>query len=72
MSGGNSTYAPKTRIERWLDARLLLPRLVSLGSADHPPGEADWVLHTSVFPFSPTILKFFRLPAISCAGNRMG
>ncbi len=28
MSGGRSTYTPKTGIERWLDARLPLPRLV--------------------------------------------
>ena len=28
MSGGHSTYKPKTGIERWFDARLPLPRLV--------------------------------------------
>ena len=28
MSGGHSTYVPKTRIGRWFDARLPLPRLV--------------------------------------------
>ena len=28
MSGGRSTYVPKTKIERWFDARLPLPRLV--------------------------------------------
>ena len=28
MSGGHSTYTPKTGIEQWIDARLPLPRLV--------------------------------------------
>ncbi|TIR32369.1 MAG: cytochrome b [Mesorhizobium sp.] len=28
MSGGHSTYTPKTRIGRWFDARLPLPRMV--------------------------------------------
>jgi ubiquinol-cytochrome c reductase cytochrome b subunit len=28
MSGGHSTYSPKTGIERWIDARLPLPRLL--------------------------------------------
>src|SRR5690606_23129597 len=28
MSGGHSTYTPKTGIERWIDARLPLPRLM--------------------------------------------
>jgi ubiquinol-cytochrome c reductase cytochrome b subunit len=28
MSGEHSTYTPRTRIERWLDARLPLPRLI--------------------------------------------
>ena len=28
MSGGHSTYTPKTGIERWFDARMPLPRLV--------------------------------------------
>ncbi|MGC4024990.1 MAG: cytochrome b N-terminal domain-containing protein [Mesorhizobium sp.] len=28
MSGGHSTYTPKTGIERWIDARMPLPRLV--------------------------------------------
>ena len=28
MSGGHSTYAPKTGIEKWVDARMPLPRLM--------------------------------------------
>ncbi|EEX87918.1 hypothetical protein B998_01788 [Brucella sp. F96/2] len=28
MSGGHSTYTPKTGIEKWVDERLPLPRLV--------------------------------------------
>jgi ubiquinol-cytochrome c reductase cytochrome b subunit len=28
MSGGHSTYTPKTGLGRWVDARMPLPRLV--------------------------------------------
>ena len=28
MSGGHSTYTPKTGLGRWIDARMPLPRLV--------------------------------------------
>ena len=36
MSGGHSTYSPKTGIERWIDARMPLPRLVHDSFVSYP------------------------------------
>jgi ubiquinol-cytochrome c reductase cytochrome b/c1 subunit len=36
MSGGHSTYTPKSGIERWVDARMPLPRLVHDSFVSYP------------------------------------
>ena len=36
MSGGHSTYSPKTGIERWIDARMPLPRLIHDSFVSYP------------------------------------
>ena len=36
MSGGHSTYTPRTGIERWFDARLPLPRLMHDSFVSYP------------------------------------
>ncbi len=36
MSGGHSTYTPKTAIERWIDARMPLPRLMYDSFVSYP------------------------------------
>ena len=36
MSGGHSTYTPKTGIERWIDSRMPLPRLVHDSFVSYP------------------------------------
>ncbi|MHB2264094.1 cytochrome b [Aliihoeflea sp. PC F10.4] len=36
MSGGHSTYTPKTGIERWIDTRMPLPRLVHDSFVSYP------------------------------------